>query len=72
VTPREQARGPELTDHRRARRPSWRNRILVAIAVIAAFGIGLALGEALHDNPHPGGEQTSFRTLPPLTASNPR
>jgi hypothetical protein len=70
VTSREQARAKELTDRRRARRRSARNRILVGIAVIAAFGVGLALGEALHDNPRPGGQQTSLRTVRPLTTSN--
>ena len=27
----------------------------------------LTLGQALHDNPRPGGVQTTLRTLPPLT-----
>jgi hypothetical protein len=43
--------------------------VLVAVAVVVAFGIGVALGEALHDNPTPGGERTTVRTLPPLTES---
>ena len=30
------------------------------------FAIGLALGEALHDNPSGGGTQTIVRTLQPL------
>jgi len=33
------------------------------------FAVGVALGQALHDNPRRGGVQTSFRTLPPLTAT---
>jgi hypothetical protein len=37
------------------------------LALALAFGVGLALGQALHDNPRPGGVQTSFKTLPPLT-----
>jgi len=34
--------------------------------VVIAFGLGLALGEALHDNPAPGGPRTLVRTLTPL------
>jgi hypothetical protein len=32
---------------------------------LAVFGLGIALGEALHDNPKPGGTQTLVRTLHP-------
>ena len=56
------------TERRRAKRRSSRNRIVVAVALLVAFGVGVALGQALHDNPRPGGEQTSIRTIPPLTA----
>jgi hypothetical protein len=38
----------------------------VAAAVIVAFVLGVALGEALHDNPRAGGSITSVRTLHPL------
>jgi hypothetical protein len=31
-----------------------------------AFAAGVALGEALHDQPRPGGGQTLVRTLRPL------
>jgi hypothetical protein len=65
VTPEDQARNREHTGQRRVRRRPLRNRILVALAVIVAFAVGIALGEALHDNPRPGGQQTSLRTLPP-------
>jgi hypothetical protein len=44
-----------------------RRTIVVGIAIVVAFAVGIALGQALHDNPRPGGVQTSFRTLPPLT-----
>jgi hypothetical protein len=37
----------------------------VALLVLVAFGIGIALGEALHDNPRPGGTQTVILTFRP-------
>ena len=53
----------------RRRRPQRRRRsglfrwvaILLAIALVFLGGIGL--GEALNDNPKPGGTQTLIRTL---------
>lgn len=55
---------------RRERRPPKRRRMLrlwiAALVVVAVFAAGLALGEALHDNPSPGGTQTIVRTLRPL------
>jgi hypothetical protein len=36
------------------------------LAVLAAFVVGVAAGEALHDNPKPGGAQTLVRTLTPV------
>jgi hypothetical protein len=44
--------------------------IVIAVALVFAFALGIALGQALHDNPRPGGVQTSFRTLPPLTRTS--
>lgn len=41
----------------------------VALSVVGAaivFVVGIAFGEALHDNPRPGGTQTLVRTLEPL------
>jgi hypothetical protein len=35
------------------------------LAVLVAFGIGVAVGEALHDNPKPGGTQTVISTVRP-------
>jgi hypothetical protein len=40
--------------------------IAAAAAVVVAFAVGVALGEALHDNPRAGGSITSVRTLHPL------
>jgi hypothetical protein len=33
---------------------------------VVVFALGIALGEALDDNPQPGGTQTLVRTLNPL------
>ena len=56
---------------RRGVRLRTRSRVLMALAVVLAFGVGVALGQALHDNPKPGGEQTSLHTFPPLTKTSP-
>ena len=42
---------------------------MLGLVLVVVFAVGVALGQALHDNPSPGGVQTSFRTLPPLTAT---
>ena len=39
---------------------------LIVVGVVVVFAIGIALGQALHDNPQPGGTQTLVRTLQPL------
>jgi hypothetical protein len=54
-------------ERRRARRRTSRNRVLLALTIVVAFGVGVALGQALHDNPHPGGTQTVLRTTTPPT-----
>ena len=41
-------------------------RIALALGVLLVFLVGIAVGEALHDNPHAGGGQTLVRTLNPL------
>jgi hypothetical protein len=48
----------------RRRRRRQRN-IFVAVLVVVAFAVGVALGQALHDNPKPGGTQTVILTLKP-------
>ena len=50
--------------HRRRGIP-WR-WIGAAALLVVVFAVGVALGEALHDNPKPGGERTTQRTLRPL------
>lgn len=41
-------------------------RILYAACVPVVFVLGVALGQALEDNPKAGGQQTLVRTLQPL------
>jgi hypothetical protein len=42
-------------------------RLAAAVVVaVVTFAVGVAVGEALHDNPQPGGTQTLVRTLKPL------
>jgi hypothetical protein len=41
-------------------------RAVPVAAALVAFVAGVALGDALHDNPAPGGTQTLVRTLKPL------
>ena len=51
----------------RRRRRRRKSRLLVPlVGAVLVFGLGIALGEALHDNPKPGGTQTLVRTLNPL------
>jgi hypothetical protein len=39
---------------------------LGVLLVAVVFALGVALGEALHDNPRSGGSRTFVRTLRPL------
>ena len=55
---------PPRPRRRRRRVPVW---LIGAAALLVTFIVGVALGEALHDNPKPGGTQTVVRTLRPLT-----
>jgi hypothetical protein len=58
-----------LTVSRQRRPPRGRRALKVVAALLAfaaAFVVGIGVGEALHDNPKPGGEQTLVRTLRPL------
>ncbi len=54
---------PVRARHRQRRlAPTW---LVVGLLFILVFLLGIALGEALHDNPRPGGTQTIVRTLEP-------
>jgi hypothetical protein len=44
--------------------PLLKGAALVVVGAVL-FALGVALGEALHDNPRPGGTRTSVRTLEP-------
>ena len=57
---------------RRRRQSSSRHRIIFWALVLALiFAIGVALGEALNDNPQPGSTTTQERTftLPPESST---
>jgi hypothetical protein len=43
-----------------------RRRLLLTAGLLLVFAVGIAVGEAAHDNPRPGGTQTLVRTLRPL------
>ena len=43
----------------------------ILVVVAAAFVLGIALGEALHDRPKSGGTQTLVRTLEPSQVASP-
>jgi len=53
---------------RRAEVARWAIRVLVIVLV---FALGIALGQALHDNPKPGETTTLERTLSVPTSGNP-
>ena len=59
---------PEVGWSQRERPPRKRRRNakpLVAAGVLLAFGFGVAFGEAIHDNPKPGGTRTIEQTVTP-------
>ena len=53
----------QLARRRRRRRALARRWLIRAAAAAILFGAGVAVGEALHDNPKPGGSVTTIRTL---------
>ncbi|MDX6490159.1 MAG: hypothetical protein QOD43_404 [Gaiellaceae bacterium] len=58
------------TRERRRRQSSTRRRIVWALVLVLVFAIGIALGEALHDNPKPGSTTTQERTFTLLPESS--
>jgi hypothetical protein len=59
------------TRDRRRRRSSTRRRVVWAVALVLVFAVGIALGQALEDNPRPASTITHDRTftLPPASAT---
>ena len=56
---------------RRRRHGSSRRRVVVWVLVLAlVFAVGVALGEALNDNPQPGSTTTQERTITLLPESS--
>ena len=54
----------ERRERRRRRRQTELTRWgLIALVALLVFAVGVALGQALHDNPKPGGTVTLERTL---------
>jgi hypothetical protein len=51
---------------RRQRRAAVRRWAIRIVAAGVVFALGIALGQALQDNPQPGPPQTVVRTLRPL------
>jgi hypothetical protein len=51
----------------RRRRVQLERRVLGIVLAVLVFVLGIALGEALHDNPKPGGNRMFVRTLQPST-----
>ena len=57
---------PAHTRRREAQRRRRRRFVVAALGLVTAaalFGVGVAVGEALHDNPKPGGTRTQVDTI---------
>ncbi|HEY1360430.1 MAG TPA: hypothetical protein VGF21_19175 [Thermoleophilaceae bacterium] len=63
-----EGRRPRRRRSRKAAAARWLAGLLVVAAI---FALGVALGQALHDNPRPGGTFTGERTLRPGQLSRP-
>jgi hypothetical protein len=48
---------------RRRRKSSTRRRIAWAVVFVLVFAVGIALGQALEDNPPPGSTVTNDQTI---------
>jgi len=60
-------RGERRRQRRRREVTRWSIRVLLVVLV---FSLGVALGQAIHDNPQPGGTLTFDRTLRIPTAGD--
>jgi hypothetical protein len=58
------------TRERRRRQSSSRRKIVWTLVLVLVFAVGIALGEALHDNPTPGSTTTQERTFTLLPESS--
>jgi hypothetical protein len=58
-------------ERRRRQRGSTRRRVILAVALVVVFAVGIALGQALEDNPRPASTVTQDRTftVPPESAT---
>jgi type II secretory pathway component PulL len=56
---------------RRRRKSSTRRRVVWAVLLVLVFAVGIALGQALEDNPQPASTITQDQTLtlPPESAT---
>jgi type II secretory pathway component PulL len=52
------------TYQRRRRKSSTRRRVVWAVVLVLVFAVGIALGQALEDNPQTGSTITQEQTLP--------
>lgn len=63
---------PGFGERRRTRRMQVVRRAAWVLSFVVVFGVGVALGEALHDNPRPGGSRTRIHTVTPVPVGRPR
>ena len=56
---------PARRNPRPRRRQPLLRPALIALGLLALLLLGISIGRALEDGPHPGGTQTNVRTLTP-------